>query len=346
MATETTIVREAPFIEKQRQDLLTASAGLAQKPITLPTQQLAPFSTTTQQAFDVASAGLGAYQPYLASAGQQLAGAQGITDVLAQRGPTRLDEARTAALAGAGDITGRIGAFQDPYQQQVIDAFTAESNRQAEIQRNRLADEAVKRSAYGSSGDILRQTEFDRNIQDVTQRNIATLLSQGYQQSLGAAEREAARAQALPQQLLGIEQLQYGLPLTVAQQQGALTQAYGGLGSLAQQLPMQDVALLSQIGSQQQKQAQTALDLGRQNILQQTYEPYQRIGWQSDILKGQPSVQSTLTQSTDPRTNPLSQMLGAGISLAGIFGSGGYGTGYLFNPGGANLQSAAFGGLK
>jgi len=117
------------------------------------------------------------------------------------------------------------------------------------------------------------------------------------------------------------------------QQYGALGEGYAGLGGLAQQLPAQDIALLSQIGSQQQQQAQRALDLERQNILQQTYEPYQRIGYMGDILKGQPSIQSTLTQSTDPRGNPLSQALGAGISLAGIFGQGGFGTGYLFNPG-------------
>lgn len=344
MAIETSIVREAPFLEEERKKLLLSASGLAGAPITLPTQQLAPFSTATQQAFDATQAGLGAYQPFLASSGQQLAGAQGITDVLAQRGPDRLEEARIAALSGAGDITPRISAFQDPYQTQVIDAFTAEANRQADIQRRRLADEAVKSSAFGSSGDILRRSEFDRNTQDVTQRNIAGLLSQGYTQSLGAAEREAARTAALPGQLTGIEQLQYGLPLGVATQQGALSQAYGGLGSLSQQLPAQDIALLSQVGSQQQKLAQQALDLERQNLLAQTYEPYQRIGWQSDILKGQPSTTSTLTQSTDPRTNPLSQALGAGISLAGIFGPSGYGSGYLFkNPNLASGVMGAFG---
>jgi hypothetical protein len=341
MAVDTTIVREAKFLEDERKKLLASASGLANKPITLPRQELAPFSSATQQAFDAVQTGLGAYQPYLASSEQALGRAQGITDVLGTRGPSRLEEARTAALAGAGDIIPRIGDFQNPYQTQVVDAFTAEANRQADIQRKRLSDEAVQRSAYGSSGDILRRSEFDRNAQDLVQRNLANLYSQGYQQSLGAAEREAARMQNLPGQLMGIEQLQYGLPLSVATQQGALSQAYGGLGSLAQQLPAQDIALLSQVGSQQQRQAQQALDLERQNVLQQTYEPYQRIGWQSDILKGQPSVQSTLTQSTDPRTNPLSQALGAGISLAGIFGTGGYGTGYLFQPGGAALAGAA-----
>ena len=130
----------------------------------------------------------------------------------------------------------------------------------------------------------------------------------------------------------------------LGQSMANLSQMYGGIGGLAQQLPAQDVALLSQIGAQQQQQAQRALDLERQNILQQTYEPYQRIGYMSDILKGQPSLQSTLQQSTDPRTNPLSQALGAGISLAGIFGPQGFGSGYLFgNPG---LAGSALGAAR
>lgn len=351
----------------------------------------------------LAAGNLGALGGQRGLAGASLAGGEGILGGLAARGPGGLDEARRAALAGAGDITGRISAFQNPYQQQVIDAFTAEANRQGAIQRQRAADVAVRSGAYGGSGAALQQAELERNLADVTQRNTANILGQGYQQALGAAEREAARAQQLPGQLMGIEQLQYGLPGGVATQmqqaaaargalgqgisaeaaqrmalaqgyggqvaqRGALAQGYGqlaagqagmadigrtlagarqslggaysGLGGLAQQLPAQDIALLSQIGSQQQQHAQRAYDLERQNILQQTYEPYQRVGYMGDILKGQPSVQSTLTQSTDPRTNPLSQMLGAGISLAGIFGGQGFGSGYLFqNP---NLTSAAF----
>ena len=351
MATETTIVREAPFLEEQRTKLLKSAEGLTEAPITLPRQQLAPFSERTTQAFDTAAAGLGAFQPFLTSAGAQLTGAEGIVDALAARTPARLEEARQAALLGAGDITPRVEAFQNPFQQQVIDAFNQEAQRQSAIARQRAADQAVRSGAYGGSGAALQQAELERNLADVTQRNTANLLAQNYQQALGAAEREAARTAQLPGQLTGIEQLQYQLPMTAAEGQRGLgqsmanlSQMYGGIGGLAQQLPAQDVALLSQIGAQQQQQAQRALDLERQNILQQTYEPYQRIGYMSDILKGQPSLQSTLQQSTDPRTNPLSQALGAGISLAGIFGPQGFGSGYLFgNPG---LAGSALGAAR
>ena len=347
MATETTIVREAPFVEEARKDLLTSAEALAGVPVTIPQVQVAPTSSTTTQAYDLAQTGIGGYQPYLTEAAGQLGSAatgltsmQGILDALKERGTPLLDEATTAARAGAGDITSRIAAFQDPYQQQVIDTFSQEADRQAQMAQGRAQDAAIQRGAFGGGGGLLQGAEIERNLADVKQRNMAGLMSQGYGQALGAAEREAGRMQALPGQLMGIEQLQYGLPTGLAGSYLAgvggaqnLSGAYGGLGSLAQQLPAQDVALLSQIGAQQQQQAQQALDIYRQNQMSQLYEPYQRVGWMGDILKGQPSTTSTLTSSTDPRANPLSQMLGGGISLAGIFGPQGYGSGYLFqNP--------------
>ena len=523
MAVDTTIVREAPFLEDARKKLIGSADALTGRPITLPRNQLAGFSSTTQDAFRRANQGIGAYQPSLNQASQQfglagqgiqsavnrfgsvggdiasqrgalfavgaplasqtaqlqaagqtfnpqtaqlnaagqtfnpqtaqlqaagqtfapqnqllqaaqagidpqalqsalaanqLSGSEGILGGLANRGPAGLQEARSAALLGGGDISGRIAAFQDPFQQQVVDSFQQEAARSAELARSRANQQAIGSGAFGGSRSGVEAAELERNIADVTQRNVSGLLSQGYGQALGAAEREAGRLGQLSGQLSGIEQLQYQLPQGVAAQmqagaaqrgavaQGlgaqnaqrqALAQAYGqqgaqrqalaagygqqgqqlrdqaqgfgqlaagtgalagqeagiagarqqlggafaGLAGLQQQLPASDVALLSQVGSQQQQQAQRALDLERQNILQQTYEPYQRVGYLSDILKGQPSTQSTLTTSTDPRGNPLSQALGAGISLAGIFGSGGFGSGYLFGPAGSQLAGRA-----
>jgi hypothetical protein len=352
MATETSIVREAPFLEDIRKRLLTSAEELAAQPVgaegLLPVSQLAPFSSATTQAFDLAQAGLGAYQPFLTGAAGQL-GAAGATqadiaatlDPLAARGPERLEEARAAALLGAGDITGRIQDFQDPFQQQVIDRFSEEATRQNELAKIRFRDTAAKSGALGGLGRFGGESELEGRLAQILGQQQAGLRSQGFTTALGAAEREAARRQQLPGQLMGIEQLQYQLPQSLASAQGNLAaqqqqlgQAQAGLGGLTQQLGAQDVALLSQVGAQQQQQGQRALDLARQNQLQQLYEPYQRIGYLSDILKGQPSVQSTLTTSTTPKTNPISQALGAGISLAGIFGQGGFGTGYLFGPAG------------
>jgi hypothetical protein len=350
MATETSIVREAPFLEDIRKRLLTSAEELVKAPVgaggLLPESQLAPFPSTTTQAFDLAQTGLGAYQPFLTDAAQQQAAAAGQLAPLAERGPERLEEARAAALLGAGDITGRIEAFQDPFQQQVIDRFTEEATRQNELAKIRFRDTATQAGALGGLGRFGGESELEGRLAQILGQQQAGLRSQGFTTALGAAEREAARQQQLPQQLMGIEQLQYQLPGSLAAQQQNLATAQAGLGGMTQQLSAQDVALLSQVGAQQQQQGQRGLDLARQNQLQQLYEPYQRIGYLSDILKGQPSVQSTLTQSTEPRANPLSQALGAGISLAGIFGPGGFGQGYLFNQNAnAGALASGLGGL-
>jgi len=46
----------------------------------------------------------------------------------------------------------------------------------------------------------------------------------------------------------------------------------------------------------------------------QIYEPYQRVGFVSDIFQGSPTSASSLTMSTAPGTNPLAQAVGAGIT--------------------------------
>jgi hypothetical protein len=44
------------------------------------------------------------------------------------------------------------------------------------------------------------------------------------------------------------------------------------------------------------------------------YEPYQRMGFVSDIFQGAPTSASSLAMATTPQANPLAQAVGAGIS--------------------------------
>ena len=55
----------------------------------------------------------------------------------------------------------------------------------------------------------------------------------------------------------------------------------------------------------------------------QIFEPYQRLGFYSDILRGAPSTQSTITQSASPNPSILNQMLGAGIGGLSLYGAAG-----------------------
>ena len=61
------IVREAPEIEAIKLGLLQSARTLADRPVTLPEQQIAGFSGLQQQAFDAATGpqGVGSYLPGL-----------------------------------------------------------------------------------------------------------------------------------------------------------------------------------------------------------------------------------------------------------------------------------------
>ena len=48
--------------------------------------------------------------------------------------------------------------------------------------------------------------------------------------------------------------------------------------------------------------------------LQQMYEPYQRLGFVSDIYQGAPTSAAALTMATTPQANPMSQAIGMGIT--------------------------------
>ena len=90
----------------------------------------------------------------------------------------------------------------------------------------------------------------------------------------------------------------------------SLAQGYGQ----AQDLRMADISNLMQGGAQQQQLTQTGLDAQYRQQLQQQYEPYQRLGFVSDIFQGAPTSASSLAMATTPQANPLAQAVGAGIT--------------------------------
>ncbi len=82
----------------------------------------------------------------------------------------------------------------------------------------------------------------------------------------------------------------------------------------AQGLRMADISNLMQLGGQQQQNLQMQADADYRQQLQQMYEPYQRLGFVSDIFQGAPTSASSLAMATTPQANPLAQAVGAGIS--------------------------------
>lgn len=178
MATETSIVREAPEIEAYKLGLLESAQKLADQPITLPTQQIAGMSQLQQDAISAAApatGGIGGYQQYLQGADTALTDARSTLD---------------PSLQG-------LSQFMNPYQQ----AIQNEINRSFNIQASQAGQQAAGAGAFGGSRAAVQQAEIGRN-------RAAALAQAQAQNFLQAQQAQQQQAEALGQ--LGLRQAAVG----------------------------------------------------------------------------------------------------------------------------------------
>lgn len=299
MVTTEQIVREAPEIEARKLGLLDTAKSLADKPLTLPEQQIAGLTPEQLQAIQLGQQGIGGYQPFLTSALQSQAAGLG---TLGQAAQAYTD-------IGTAPTMEQIQPFMNPYQQSIQD----EINRAYNIAQQGQAAQAIQAGAFGGGREGIAQAELERNR--------ASALAQAQAQAFLNAQQQLGQRQQSSAAGLGALAPQYG---TFAGQQAQL-------GATGQQLGGQDINTLLGLGSLGQQQTQSELEAQRQNQLQQMYEPYKRVGFLSDIYQGAPTSQQTIQTSTAPTgssVSPLQQIAGYGI--AGLSALGGLQSGGLF----------------
>ncbi len=191
-------------------------------------------------------------------------------------------------------------AFMNPYQQAISD----EINRAYDIQARDAGLAAVGQpggpSAFGGSRAEIAKREIDRNR--------ASALAQAQAQAFNQAQQQQfARADAASRGL------------------GSLGMQQAKLGEAFQGLNINDINMLSALGGQEQQQRQRELDAARQTQYQNVMQPYQQLGFYSDIFQGMPTSQTTFTSQQTPDPSMLSQIGGLGMGLyslgrAGMFG--------------------------
>jgi hypothetical protein len=114
MATEyvESVTREAPEIEARKLALMDQAKSLYGTALNLPAYQAAGLAPTTMQAIDLATQGVGAYQPYLTAAGSGIAqgqnlaqaGARGIAGINVAPEFAQAQQAQQQGLAMAGQM--------------------------------------------------------------------------------------------------------------------------------------------------------------------------------------------------------------------------------------------------
>jgi hypothetical protein len=301
------IVREAPGIEAYKIGLLQSAKALPMP--NLPTYQVAGMSAGQQDALARGNAGIGAYQPYMNMANTATNNALG-----QMYGATNV-----ASGAMQGYNPAMAEQFMNPYQQQVIDQAMRNINRQGDMARQNLQGQAIKSGAFGGSREGVQRAELERGLSETRNNTILSALQQGY----GSAQQQAQQAfeQQQARQLQGAQ-----LTGELGKGIGALGAQYGNLGSAQQQLGQSDTTFQYGLGQAEQKQNQAELDALRASNMQTAMQPYQHLGFLSDIYKGAPSSQMSVSTMSQPAPSPFQQLsglaLGVGSTVGGLSKAG------------------------
>ena len=143
------------------------------------------------------------------------------------------------------------------------------------------------------------------------------MLDRGYSSALTGAQSAFENQQNRGQQAAQIfGQLGQGI--------AGLGVKQAALGEAAQGAAQRDVNALFNVGSIEQQQQQAEYDVQRNAAIEEAYEPFQRFSYMSDIFRGVPSTQQTMTTSSMPRPNPMNMVYntlgGQSSSMAGLGG--------------------------
>lgn len=208
-----------------------------------------------------------------------------------------------------GLLGADIGAYQSPYQQQVIEQSMADIQRQADISRGQAQSRAIGAGAFGGSRSALLEGESQRPFIEQMARTSAGLRQAGFEQAQQAALSDLARQQQLgifgagQEQQRALEQARLGQQagltgyqgrLSTAQRQAELGQQAGLAGQdiqarMAMMQPelelrarQQRAGLLGGVGSIQQQRLGQLGQIGlqqqrlQQGALDVPYQEFQR----------------------------------------------------------------------
>jgi len=262
---------------KENPNLALAGAGLAAKALGGSSTPSSSTSSTSidpdikaaylQQLADArtAAAGLGTRQfegftPGYATAEQQLT-ATGIGGA----GQQTTNRAAELALAEAGytpqqiqAMTGAqyMGAYQNPYEQQVVQGTLADIERQRQISQQAQQARATGARAFGGSRQAVAESIANEDYMRQAANTAAQLRSAGFTTAAGFGQTDAARAMEAARANAANQIAGAGIRQTAVGQLGAL-------GAQQQNLGMTGAQAVMTAEQQRQQLAQARLDAAR-----------------------------------------------------------------------------------
>jgi hypothetical protein len=252
---------------------------------------------------------------------RQLGQAQGLQQAAGQSGQLTGQQAQLALQVAA-----------QQFQQAGYDANTAMQLAQLQqTQQGQALQQSASLQGIGSlqGQQAMQQAQLGQSGAGLVgqlgaqQAQLGLLPGQIAQTQAGIGAQRAGLYGQLGQGIGALTAQQASTDLSKAQalgalggQMGALGTQMGAMGEATQQLGAADVGMLGQIGLLERQNEQAQLDAMRGTTMQEIMDPYQRLGFMSDIYRGAPSTQMSMTSQTAPSASPL--QTAAGLGIAGL----------------------------
>lgn len=257
------------------------------------------------------------------------------------------------ASAGTFDPSTQVSNFYNPYEDVVIQQTMQDIADQGAIQQQQLRGNAVSSGAFGGSRSGIMESELAKNMLREQGRAAGNLRNQGYGAAQAAAQQAFENTQNRRMQAsqgignLGINygqlsQADVGQMQSIGQGLGGFANQYAGLGAqsanlglqqaglgeMAQRSNLSDIQTLTGLGAMQRGQQQAVLDATRNSNVERLAAPYQQLGFLSDMARGTPTSQSTISSRNSQDPSTAQQVLGLGIAGLGAIGGARTGLGF------------------
>tara|TARA_R110002012_G_scaffold5072_1_gene23056 strand:+ start:439 stop:1743 length:1305 start_codon:yes stop_codon:yes gene_type:complete len=327
----------------QGQEYLLESGRLAQQLREIPYQyQTAAGEGMLASAgtFDPSAQRMGPMDPQVQQQMEQLAvQGQGLTP----GSPEEMQLRQQYQALEQSQMQNPVDRFMNPFQEQVVQQTMDDIASQGAVQQQQARANAVSSGAFGGARSGIMESELAKNMLREQGRAAGNLRTQGFESARNAAQQafentQNRRLQAsegignlglnygqLSQADIGqMQSIGQGLGSLAGQYAGLGTQAanlglqQAGLGQLAQSSNLSDIQTLTALGAMQRGQQQAELDAVRQSNVERLAAPYQQLGFLSDISRGTPTSQATITtQGGGQQPSTAQQVLGLGIAGLG-----------------------------
>jgi len=237
----------------------------------------------------------------------------------------------SAAAADLADPSQDYQAFMSPYQQQIIDTTLADYDRQSQISKQGISQNALTAGAFGGSRQGVAEAEYQSNSDRNRSAVLAGLYGQGYNQAQDLRQQSMNNQLGLSNNQLGLgaNQLSLGAnQLNLGNNQLNLANSQLGLGALQNQmaqfvpgLESQRVAGLEALGAQDQVLEQSKLN-AITTANQTAYQlPMQRISDYANIYGTIAGAMPGQQQAPGFRDNPIYTGIGGFANVMGAFGN-------------------------